>query len=357
MEPSFEYTQYNHFRWGWEKANGDIDWFGSPDNESKYHIKIGRITREVQGFRQECVNAVKAMAATTNKPIVVGLSGGSDSQLACISLMEAQIPFEVVISRYTIGAMSVNLHDISVAYEFCKKYNIRYNEITLDIDQFYRTRAIELARRYNMAKLQTITQTVAMDWANEHGFYYIMAGGDPVFYPLLPTRAAKLNIAMMTDHCSVPCWIESPVPIMQYMIDRKYEGCSKFYLYSPELHASYLMDPVTTSFLAHKKIIYENFIEWFPHPSMWWKLFQNLFKPMLTCKHFPEIIPAKKFTGFEGISRDQQIPSQLNVYKTLLSNSIKDLYDTQEIVIPIEEIVPYLNRPEADESRTLVAQK
>ena len=342
MEPKYQYTKDNHFKWGWENEDRSIDWYGPPKMDKIYHIKLGYVTRKVKSFRDECISTVELMASTTNKPIIVGLSGGSDSQLVCISLMQAKIPFKALIVKFRYNNGSpVNMHDISVAYEFCKKYNVSYEELDIDLEVFYRNKALEIAKKYYMPKLRTIVQTQAMEWAAMNGYYYIMAGGDPVFYPLKPgTR----NIELMTDKCTVPCWIEGPVPIMQYMIDKEYEGCSKFYLYTPELHVSYLNDHVVTEFLRTKKIIYENFIEWFPHENMWWKVFQNIFKPILTTKHFPEIIPAKKFTGFEGIYRQVSIPSNINIYKNLINNAVKDISNSKSVIIPIEDIVPYLTR-------------
>jgi hypothetical protein len=353
MEPKFQYTQNNHFKWGWEEADGSIDWFGNPRTDSRYHVHIGYVTREVKSFREECIKSVEMMAASTNKPIIVGLSGGSDSQIVSLSLMAAKIPFSALIVRfrYNNGDI-VNIHDISVAYEFCKKYNVDYKEIDVNLDTFYRARAITLAKKYNMPKLRTIIQTEAMDWANANGYYYIMAGGDPVFYPLTFASAKEKGIPMLNNQCSVPCWLEGPVPIMQHMIENEYEGCSKFYLYTPELHVSYLNDPVTTEFLRTKQIIYENFVEWFPHHSMWWKIFQNIFKPILTTKHFPEIIPAKKFTGFEGIYRQKSVPSAITVFGELLENSVVGISDNKTIITPIEDIVPYLTRT-TDLDRTL----
>lgn len=353
MEPKYQYTENNHFKWGWEQSDGSVDWYGEPKTDSRYHVHIGYVTREVKSFREECVDVVTKMASTTKKPIIVGLSGGSDSQIVSLSLREAKIPFEALIVRFRYGNGSpVNIHDISVAYEFCNKYNINYHEIDVDLDRFYRGRAILISKKYNMPKLRTIIQTEAMDWAAANGYYYIMAGGDPVFYPLMHHKAVEHGIPMMTNQCSVPCWLEGPVPIMQYMIDNEYEGCSKFYLYTPELHVSYLTDPVTTEFLRTKEIIYDNFLEWFPYPDKWWKIFQNIFKPILTTKHFPEIIPAKKFTGFEGIYRQQSVPSMINVYAELLEKSVAGVSDNKTIVIPIEDIVPYLTR-KTDLNKTL----
>jgi hypothetical protein len=356
MEPKYQYTKDNHFKWGWENPDKSIDWYGSPKMNAPYHIKLGYVTREVKSFREECIETVKLMAATTTKPIIVGLSGGSDSQMVSLSLIAAQIPFEALIVRFTYnGGSPVNMHDISVAYEFCKKFNVQYKELDVDLDVFYRTKALELSKKYNMPKLRTIVQTEAMEWAGQNGYYYIMAGGDPVFYPLPPEVGQRRGIELMTDQCTVPCWLEGPVPILQYMVDKEYEGSSKFYLYTPELHVSYLNDPVTTEFLRTKKVIYENFIEWFPHRTMWWKLFQNLFKPILATKHFPELIPAKKFTGFEGIYRQKGIPSNINVYRELLDNSVKGVSNSGSVITPIEDIVPYLTRT-TDLDKTLVSK-
>lgn len=346
MEPRFEYTENNHFKWGW----GD-EWYGRPSanisDPQPYKIHLGHTRRPVKSFREECIIAAQTLADRATKPIVVGLSGGSDSQMTCLALREARVPFTVLIARYQWNNSSeiTNNHDIINAYEFCMRYNIQYRELVIDIDRFYRTTAIERAKTYGMSNARTIVQTHLMDVMGED-HCYIMSGGDVMMYPWGQNKARQHGLPMINDRISECVWTQKPVPVLQHMLEQGYEGTSKFFLYTPELIAAYLCDPIAEKFLQLQSSILASYCE-VTAMEHWWKCWQNMFKPMMTYTHWPEMIPAQKFTGFETLNRGYSYPGKIRVYQELLNDAVKH-YGHSEIMITIPELINYITTPHSE---------
>lgn len=344
MEPKFEYTLNNHFKWGW----GD-EWYGAPQPDQRYKMHYGYTTRPWGSLRQEAVKAAELIASKATKPIMIGLSGGSDSQMACLSFMDANVPFKVLIARYkyTTGEI-INQHDISVAYEFCKKFNIEYVELEIDIDEFFKSRGPELAKRYCMPKFELILQTAAMDYACKD-YCYIMAGGDTVIYALGYRYAKQFGLKYYEERFTEPCCMESPVPILQHMITEGYEGTSKFWLYTPELIASYLMDPVTQDFLKTFDVVMSAWLEE-SNKKQGWKLYHWLYKPMMTYREFPEMIRSRKFTGYENLYPDlANVPGRMNVYHQMLKRETIELGSEKTIVYTIDQLIKYITTPHTEQ--------
>jgi len=337
MEPKFEHTQDNHFKWGWSS------WYCPPEPKETYRIHLGYTKRKWGSLREECVLACEYIASKATKPIIVGLSGGSDSQMACISFKEARVPFTALICKYkyTNGEI-INQHDIATAYQFCKLHNISYQELEINIDEFFKTRALDLARQYCMPKVETIIQTVAMDHVGKD-YCYIMAGGDVMMLALRNTVGERLGLTTYNNRFSEPVWTESPVPIMQHMISNGYEGTSKFWLYTPELIASYLTDPVTQDFLKNFDVLMDNYIDMTGGTERLWKCFHYMYKPLMTTREFPELIRTKKYTGYENLyAGAEKIPSKMNVYIEMLQAAVRDLNAGQTIITSVKKLEQYV---------------
>lgn len=347
MQLNFPYTENNHFKWGWDT------WWGPYSESSPYKIHLGSISRAPGSFRSECGHTVEHMANHASKPIMLGLSGGSDSQMAALSLLDKKIPFTALIVRYRKPGESVlNQHDITTAYEFCKKFSVEYQELDIDIDQYYRQHGPELAKKYNMAKLETLIQTGVMDQVCDQ-YCYVMAGGDVMLVPPNAKISAEYNIPLLNNVVGQPCWWESPVPIMQYMMDRGYEGTSKFFMYTPELIASYLSHPVTQMFLDNAETLYSSYIDLEPASSRWWRCFHWMYKPLMTRSEFPELIATKKYTGFESLYASQTSASKMAVYDEILTDAVRGVYRSEKILITVQDLRDYVMQDHGD--RCLIA--
>jgi len=342
MEPKFQYSKDNHYKWGW----GD-EWFGRRVPDEPYKITIGTLSRPSLGFRHECVQASKDIANNTTKPIVVGLSGGSDSQMVCLSLIEAKVPFTALIVTYKDEFNNViNSHDTDNAYKFCKKFNVPYEELVLDLPKHYTGKGVEYAKKYGMSNAETIVQTAAMDHCKDR--CYIMAGGDIMMVVVNPASCPNQSLPLMSNGLSTPTWYMKPLPIEQHMIESGFEGTSKFYMWSPELIHSYLTDPVMQNYYRAQDMIYDTFCVWHPNPATWWRCFHYLFKPQMALSHFPEMIPTRKYTGFEqlygNVMRDNFInklpKSRMKHYTDILKTAAGVNDDNkQAVILPIKEMI------------------
>jgi hypothetical protein len=348
MELKFDYTEGNHFKWGWgvdpyeDHVSNQDEWYNDPDPSRTFKLQLGHTTREVKSFREECIHAASLIANKATKPIIVGLSGGSDSQMVCLSLMEAKVPFKVVIVHmFDVANELINEHDIKTAYEFCRRYGIESIQFTINLDAYYRGLAQRYAGKYGFTNLATLVQCATMDFVGQD-FCYIMGGGDPMMQPISPDYVSK-RLPRMANGATVPVWIQTPQPIMRHMMEQGYEGTSKYFLYTPELTVSYLTDDVCQRFYAVQEQIYEVFCNNIKHPYRWWSLFQQFYKPMMTVKNWPEIIQARKYTGFEEIYDD--VKTRKGIYYKMIQKAAQGSSDSQAVVLTIPELVSYLTTP------------
>lgn len=342
MDLQFEYTENNHFKWGF----GD-EWYNTPDPTKQYKIQLGFTRRPVMRFRDECINVARLIAAKATKPIIVGLSGGSDSQMACLAFREANIPFKVVILKMTNHAGdNVNGHDIKNAYAFCQQYGIEWIDFVVNVDEFYAGPAKEYAAKYGFTGVHTILQCATMDFVGKD-YCYVMAGGDIVFAPYKSYVTPELDLPKLPNLTDMnkPVWWQTPLPIMQHMMAMGYEGTSKFYLYTPEIIAAYLTDPAVTDFLNAQDVIYEVFCKWHPHARMWWRCFHMLFKPLMTQREWPEMLPARKYTGFEQLQGKNFNSGQEVLYQQYINDAAGGISDGQVISTPIQDLITYVTTP------------
>lgn len=342
MELKFEYTEGNHYKWGY----GD-EWFNRPDANKKFKIHLGFATKPILSFRQECIRAAKLIAEKATKPIIVGLSGGSDSQMVCLSFRAANIPYKAVIVRmYGLDGELINEHDIKTAYAFCEKYDVEYLEHHLDLDKYYRGKGKEYAETYGLTGLETIVQCSTIDFVAKD-YCYIMGGGDVIFsiYHNGCTPDIVQPKLERFENLTKPVWWQSGPPVMQHMLTIGCEGTSKFFLYTPELVASYLSDPVVKDFQRTQDAIYQIYIGWHKNHKMWWKCFHMLYKPLMTFREFPEMIVVRKFTGFENLQKTVNEEMLDVTYQRILTEAAGAKVKGQIVCPLITDLLDYLLTP------------
>lgn len=350
MDLKFEYTENNHYKWGWGE-----DWFNDPDPAKQYKIHLGYVTRPVKSFREECIAAAKLLASKATKPIIVGLSGGSDSQMVCLALLFANVPFTVVIVKLMTNGILQNGHDIKTAYIFCKKYGIEHMDYIIHTDEFYQTKGKEYAAKYGFTGVETIMQCQTMDFLG-NDYCYIMAGGDVVMNSKLPKVVPYSGIPQMPNCPGTEIiWWQTPQPIMRHMMEMGYEGTSKFFLYTPELISAYLMDPAVQDFLRARHVTFEVFMTWNPEPSQWWKFFQMLIKPMMTLREWPEMVPARKFTGFEQLQGKNHNSGKYKLYQEIIDKASEGKTMGQAVAPTIRELIDYIHTPHRHSLRAVKA--
>lgn len=137
----------------------------------------------INDFKTECMFAAQTIAAknTNNKPIVVMMSGGIDSQLVAESMLLSDISFVCVIARLctrlSTGDIIFNEHDYQYAERWCKLHGIEI--LYCDIDIFKEAKLIsEYALSSKGFSPQYACHMYIMKWCKERGFYYVAGMGE-----------------------------------------------------------------------------------------------------------------------------------------------------------------------------------
>lgn len=69
-----------------------------------------------------------------NRPIMIPLSGGIDSECMAKSFLYADVPFMPVIMRFHEG---YNDFDTKWAFRFCQEFDLRPTVVDLNLEKFY----------------------------------------------------------------------------------------------------------------------------------------------------------------------------------------------------------------------------
>lgn len=308
-----EYSLNNHYKWGFNDQ-----WFNKPEAEGWFNVSIGACTRPHGTFRDECINTAKLLGERITKPILVGLSGGSDSQVVCLSLMQAGVPFTPVILRLVSSKGRLyNRFDIEGAFEFCRKHKIIPIIEELDLDNYYCTQLFPLVQDYCITSAEISVQLhLVRKYKDTHA--YINGGGDPILLKKTDEETGETYIAYELG----------PTPIEQYMMDHDIEGCLKFFMYTPEQIAAFLDHPVMHYYNGARDAIRD---------GASYMYFTYCIKAMMYANEWPELVKRKKYTGFEGYP-------YLNVVRKLIYKMNDHINPKAKMVKwKYEEILAHLN--------------
>lgn len=97
--------------------------------EAEHRIKQEHSSWTDELLRSNLLESTFRLGRSLGDNIFVSLSGGSDSQCACLALQQAGVPFTAAILVFD---NNFNKVDVDSAVNFCKVYNIKY--MTYDID-------------------------------------------------------------------------------------------------------------------------------------------------------------------------------------------------------------------------------
>lgn len=326
----YEYSLNNHYKWGWGTDN-DI-WFNEPDYTKSFKITFAPCSREPKSFREECIIAVKHLANQTNKHVYVGLSGGSDSQVVCLALREAKIPFTPCI---IVMEGDLNVHDTQNAFDFCKKFNLTPVKYKINLLDFYNTQAREWMLKYKISNQRTILQLWLQKFVADGTF--IMAGGDVQLNRYLTDSFDKTKQSELS-------WRHKPTPILQHLISNNLEGTTKFFMYTPELIASIINSSIIKQFAEIQDSAYSST---YIARKNFWQIYNNIPKQMLYKENWPEMNIIPKYHGFENAELSRKIRnsvSQINAEITA-NNSEKVIH------INYAELSDYLTFEENKEQK------
>jgi asparagine synthetase B (glutamine-hydrolysing) len=183
-------------------------------------INFKPLSKEVGSFYEECLNTARYIRASTDKPIIVCLSGGIDSEIICRSFMAAGIDFSVITARHK---NYTNTFDINYAIRFCKEYNIPMNIIELDIEDYF-TNGIEkhISEGYKAINIYRYFLLFMLDTVDKMGGCAVMGDGPQVYYTINDEICIKYDAGMLAplewcknnNACHFPIFFQTTPEIM-----------------------------------------------------------------------------------------------------------------------------------------------
>jgi hypothetical protein len=255
-------SQYlnNYVEYGW----GDNLYGWREKTEDKFWFKYKKpCTQRPMSWRDECIRAADLLYQSTDKKILVHLSGGIDSEIICRSFLENGHPFEVSIGRFGNG---LNDHDVAYAVKFCKQYDIKYKFCDMDMLKFIETdfypykdvpipnplwqfalHKLFIDEGYGFQVFGEGHLYLSHDLLNKKKLYY----SKPYHFPGIAIRPRTWPEERRLDDDVYLMMFENSIETMSYMDKKGVDGCYLFYAYTPEIVLSYLMNPLIQDWLTY----------------------------------------------------------------------------------------------------------
>lgn len=226
-----------------------------------FTLEYEKVVGPIYDFQTECAIAAKKAASlnTKNKPLMVMMSGGMDSEIIGEGFYKAGIPFRVLIGKLVVkmatGTVVLNEHDFVYAQNWCRDRNI--DVVYTELDVF---KNAELLSRYAFDSLgfspQYAWHMYLMKWCHDNGCFFVAGLGD-------------IDIVLHNgEYCCADTQREWSID--NFCTAHGVEGVIRFVKLDSRLVASYLrlssvqrlMEQGVENVVDHK---FEVFSEAFPH--------------------------------------------------------------------------------------------
>ena len=106
----------------------------------------------------------------------VCLSGGVDSQAACLLMLAAEVKFRVAVLRFE---NRLNAHDVDNAILFCSHNELKYQVFDLNIHNFLRSKLNDYCEKYECPSPQITSHLWLYEQLRDLGASCIVCGGNP----------------------------------------------------------------------------------------------------------------------------------------------------------------------------------
>lgn len=345
----------NYITYGW----GDNTYGKRLTADETFWYKFGPCTQTPMDFRAECIRAADLIYQSTEKEVVIHFSGGIDSEIICRSFIEAGHPFTACICRFT---NHLNKHDIKYAVKFCQEFNIPFYFIEVDVLDYLESDCLHYRdTEFPNPFWQKNMQKLFMDQG--HGFQIIGEGdpflshdllnvkkqsyGNAFHFPGCPIRPAQWNRERRLDDDNYLMVYEAYIQVSSHMEENNIDGCYLFYVYTPELLYSYLIDDMVQDWLTYCQLKDLPDDRKYPYAGDWltkeqYKKVGHMgggnsimrFKKNVKHHYWPEMEKRPKYTGMENV--------QSEIIKYVDEMSIKHPFDTpgnNVVTIPYDKLM------------------
>lgn len=268
-------THNNHYQFGW----GD-NVFNFENMDGPFWMKFGKAEYVPTSFRQECVRSAKLISENAKKPILILFSGGIDSEVVVRCFQEAGVEFKVLIVNFVSNNTIINQHDTYFAHLYVSKHNIEFISYNYDLDYFI----------LNELEKENIKFKACHEWpilvhANIvklfPDYHCVLGGGDMALKRHRYHGRNKKGLYLEEEPISVA--------VMESAIQVGSQANNRFFMHTPEQMLSWLLDHDINHWIKYEEGLASRFGNINYHGIKYFCYF----------RHWPDIIPRPKLTGFE----------------------------------------------------------
>ena len=295
------YTYANHLWWAFNNKK-----FSQRETINDiFTAGVGICEQEPKSFKEECLITAHTIRATTQKDILVLLSGGIDGEVIVRSFVEAGIPIKIVIYRYKDNA---NEHEYQYGIRACKKLGIPFEVIDLDVIKMWE-------EDFSQNDFYTPVMSLAKYSLEFFNDCYVINGFMPPYFK--------------QDNNNWYYYIrELSLFTILYSARRGIHSCGSFFQYRPENILSVIQDEMIDDLITNK-VSLDNYYHYANALKG-----EFLAKFAFFEKHFPGVEWRPKYTGYELVRREYTSQGKVMLDHGPLANKIRDslaLFDVNEL--------------------------
>ena len=267
--------------------------------EERFKINFNPVTRPLMFWKEEVKNTALRIAALSDKPLLLCLSGGIDAEVIARTFLENNIPFSALTIHH-----SSNDHDVIWADNFCKEHNIEQKIVEVDMLDFISKKIPEYREQgYRSRSIFRYFQLFLLETAESMNKCAILGGGDLCF----KTIDNRVSFVMGPEFTICLDWCKN-----NNRLHFPY-----FYMQNSEITATYIKEDIIECMLANP--------DYFKNV----KFNESLEKIIVYSKYFNKMPRRNKFFGFENIQE---------LYDQFWEDSKKLYPDLLNMIIPVTQI-------------------
>ena len=265
--------------------------------DGPFSVTFNPCSRTLQTWDNEVNNTAQAIAASTNKPLYVLMSGGIDSEMVARAFLDNNIKFTALTLKHK---QQTNSHDTQWADRFCKEHHIKQEILELDTDMLDEMIENYISQGYRSTNIYHYMQLYILEHLESIGGFGVGGAGEQIYYTVNNTIHLKINPS--------------------YTLGR--EWCKRnntwhqlwFSLDNPEIYAAYMQIDVINLLLQRPSYFVNHH-------------FASTEKILVLHHKWPTMIKRSKFSGFEQL--------QMN-YRTPKEKALKERFpDLVDLYIPV----------------------
>ena len=315
-----QFTHNNHLKFGW----GD-GLYNFNNKDQQVWMEFGRAEYIPTSFKDECLRAARLIGEAADKPILVLLSGGVDSEVTARCFLEAGVPFEVVTANIIYNGKIVNDNDTKYTTAFIEKFNLTAHSIDIDLIDDIVNRSKEISATndpsepyYRVSLVFLNILTVCEKFCEN---YYCVTGAGNVVMDTYRThrqtaqkQARDIKYGLYVKNaCTVSAASTYEVAYRQSV------NLTRFFCYTPELFLAWVLEPDVQHWIKYEKALMG--------PHGWMN--SNVAKSFVLYKIWPDMEVRPKLSGWENMQEFLE-----------LNDSYYD--DTSFVKIPIDDFLDML---------------